>query len=138
MTTTASLKRLLDRKQWEMVNFAPTASTTGSFSVSSSLHDQYQFFVFSSTSAYLYDPFEDGWTALPSPGLAGTFGAGTCGCRHPWGPRGFATAGTTTTLTTNLNLQRQLKGYKVRIVAGPNAGSEFTIASNTTGTNSVV
>lgn len=86
----------------------------------------------------IYDPINDAWMAAPSPALAGTYAAGASACRHPWGPRGTATAGTTTTITTNLNLQRSLKGYKVRIEAGPNAGQERTILSNTTGTNSVI
>jgi hypothetical protein len=60
---------------------APAARQPGSqrrrsFVVSSSLHDQYQFYVFANTTAYLYEQFEDAWTLLPSPGLAGTFGAG--------------------------------------------------------------
>lgn len=137
MTTTVNLRRLLDRKQWEMCNFAPTSSAVGSFVVSSNL-DSTQFFVVSNTVVYMYDPMEDGWLLLPSPALAGTFGAGASGCRHPHGPRGFPTAGTTTTLTTNLNFQRNLKGYKVRIIAGPAAGEERVIKSNTTGSNSVI
>lgn len=138
MTTTVNLKRILDRKQWEMVTFAPVANTTGSFIVSSSLFDQYQYFITSNTAAYLYSPQEDSWITLPSPGLAGTFGAGTCGARHTHGPRAFPTAGTTTTITTNLNLQRVLKDYKIRILAGPNAGNEYTIKSNTLGANAVI
>lgn len=138
MGTTVNLRRILDRKQWEMVNFAPVASAAGSFIVSSNLQDQTQFLVASNTSVYAYDPAEDGWMQLPSPALAGTFGAGACGVRHPWGSSGTATAGTTTTITTNLNIQRSLAGYKVRITAGPNAGEERVIASNTTGANSVI
>lgn len=138
MTITVNLKRLLDRKQWEMCNYAPASTGAGSFIVSSNLPDQYQYFITSATTVYQYDPFEDGWQSLPSPALVGSFGAGACGIRHPWGPRGFPTAGTTTTLTTNLNFQRSLKGYKVRIIAGPNAGQLLTIKSNTIGANSVV
>lgn len=138
MAIEVNLKRGLDRKQWEMCNYAPSGTTIGSFIVSSNLPDQYQFYVTSSTTAFLYDPFEDGWMSLPSPAMGGTFGAGSCGARHPWGPSGFATAGTTTTLTTNLNIQRSLKGYSIRIIAGPNAGVTATIKSNTIGTNSVI
>lgn len=138
MTISVNLKRLLDRKQWEMCNFAPASSTAGSFIVSSNLQDQYQYLITSATSAYLYDPFEDGWETLPSPALVGAFGAASCGVRHPWGPRAFATGGTSTTMTTGLNLQRSLKGYTVRFIAGPNAGTEATIKTNTTGTNSTI
>lgn len=138
MTTEVLLRPILDRKQWEMCNFSPVSSAAGSFIVSSTLRDQYQFFIASNTSMSIYDPFADGWMSGPSPALAGTFGAGACGVRHPHGPRAFATAGTTSTITTNLNLQRNLVGYKIRIIAGPNAGLETDILSNTTGTNSVI
>lgn len=138
MTTTVNLRPILDRKQWEMCNFAPNVSAVGSFIVSSNLQDQYQYYITSNTVMNIYDPINDGWMAGPSPALAGTFGAGACGVRHPWGPRGTATGGTTTTISTNLNLQRSLKGYMVRITAGPNAGQERTIVSNTTGANSVI
>ncbi len=138
MAISVNLRRLLDRKQWEMCNYAPVSSTAGSFVVSSNLPDQYQFFFTSATTAYCYDPFEDGWMTMPSPGLVGTFGAGSCGARHPWGYRGFPTAGTTTTMTTNQNIQRNLKGYTVRFIAGPNAGVVATIKSNTTGANSII
>lgn len=138
MTTTVNLRPILDRKQWEMCNYAPAITTVGSFVVSSNLQDQYQFYVTSASTMYIYDPINDGWMLAPSPALAGTFGAGSCGARHPWGPRAFATAGTTTTITTNLNLQRSLKGYTVLLLAGPNAGTKATILSNTTGVNSVI
>lgn len=138
MTIEVNLVRGLDRKQWEMCNYAPVITTVGSFVVSSNLHDQYQYYITGTTLAYVYDPFEDGWMSLPSPAMGGTFGAGSCGARHPWGPRGLATAGTTTSFTTNLNIQRNLKGYSVRILAGPNAGQTVTIKSNTVGTNAVI
>jgi hypothetical protein len=138
MTTVVNLKRLLDRKQWEMCNFAPASTTTGSFTATSNLWDQYSYYVTSTSTAYVYDPFEDGWMSLPSPVLVGTYGAGSCGCFHPWGPQSTATAGTTTTMTTSLNLQRSLKNYTVRFIAGPNAGTEATIKTNTTGANSVI
>lgn len=138
MPTEVNLRPLLDRKQWEMCNYAPVATSIGSFIVSSSLHDQYQFYITAATVMNIYDPINDGWMAGPSPALAGTFGAGTCGARHPWGPKAFATGGSTTTIATNLNLQRSLKGYTVRINVGPNAGVETIIASNTTGANSII
>lgn len=138
MTTEVTLRPILDRKQWEMCNFAPVLTTAGSFVVSSTLQDQYQFYITAATVMNIYDPINDAWMAGPSPALAGTFGAGSCGVRHPHGPRALATGGTTTTINTNLNLQRGLKGYKIRIIAGPNAGTEATILSNTLGTNSII
>lgn len=138
MTTSVSLRRLLDRKQWEMCNYAPTATAAGSFVVSSNLEDQFQYYFVNATTIYKYDPYEDAWTLIPASGAAGTFGAGSCGCRHPYGPSGTATTGTTTTITTNLTINRDIRGYKVRITSGTNAGEERTVLRNTIGTNSVI
>ena len=71
-------------------------------------------------------------------GLAGTFGAGSCGAHHPNGPTGTATAGGGSTLTTNLNIPGSLAGYKIRITGGTGAGQERTILSNTFGANSII
>lgn len=138
MPITTNFTRGLDRKQWEMVSYPPVTPGAGSFVVSSCLFDQYIYLLTSTTTAFIYDPFEDGWIQLPSPALAGTFGTGSTGAFHPYGPRGFPTAGTTTTFTTNLTISRSLKNYKVRFIAGPNAGTEATIANNTIGANSVI
>ena len=75
---------------------------------------------------------------VPTSGLAGTFGAGSCGVHHPNGPTGTATAGGASTLTTNLTIPGSLAGYMIRITGGVGAGQEATIASNTYGANSVI
>jgi hypothetical protein len=138
MTITNSLRKILDRKQWEMCAPAPIASVAGSFIVSSLLDDQLQLYMPNVTTPYLYDPKEDAWQLLPGSGLAGTFGAGSAGCYHHLGPSGTATAGSATSLTTNLTIPGSLAGYKVRITGGAGAGREETILSNTYGANSVL
>lgn len=137
MSITTSLRRILDRKQWEMCNPAPTASVAGSCIISSSLFDQFQLFVVSTTVHYLYDPNEDAWIQIPS-GTLSAFGAGSAGAFHPNGPTGTASAGTSTTITTTVNAAGSLKGYKIRITAGTGAGQEATIVSNTYGASSVI
>lgn len=145
MATTNGNRKILDLKRWEMLSPAPVTSGAGMFIVSSRHYRQQQLYVTSGTVAYLYNPNEDGWTQVPSPALAGTFGAGSCGVSGAWSTGNTvgaasltATAGSTTTLTTNQPLARDLRGYKVQILAGPNAGQTFTIASNTIGTNAVI
>jgi hypothetical protein len=49
-----------------------------------------------------------------------------------------ATAGTTSGFTTNQNLQRDLRGYKVHILSGPNNGLVLDIVRNTTGASSII
>lgn len=138
MTTTFGLRKILDRKQWEFCTPLPTATTPGSFISSSRHFNQRQLYSTAANIHFLYDPREDGWAQIPTAALAGTFGAGTCCASTAKGPAGSATAGTTTTLSTNLTLARDLRGYGIRITGGPGAGDERTIASNTTGANGVV
>jgi hypothetical protein len=93
----------------------------------------------------MYNPAEDGWVNLPAVGLAGTFGAGASGTAGAWSTGSTvgagsltATAGTTSTITTNQNFQRDLRGYKVHILSGPNNGLVLDIVRNTTGASSVI
>lgn len=84
-------------------------------------------------------PEEDGWVQIPSGALAGTFAAGACGTGAAVGPSGTATvASTTSTIVSNLNLQRDLRGYSLFVTGGPNAGATLVILSNTIGANSVI
>lgn len=139
MAIANSLRKLLDRKEWEMMTPSPVATAAGAFTITDpSGEDKAVMLITGVSSIIRYDHNHDGWQALPNSGIAGTFAAGACGCFHPYGPSGAATAGTTLTLSTNHTINRSLKGYKVRFTAGPNAGLTRTIASNTLGANSVL
>jgi len=138
MTTTNGNRKILDLKRWEFCTPAPTATVAGSFIASSRHYRQQQLYVVSATVQYLYSAQEDAWVQLPSGALAGTFAVGACGTATSVGPSGTATAGTTSTITTNLTLARDLRGYSIHITGGPNAGATLEISSNTVGTNSVI
>jgi len=145
MPTSNGNRKILDLKRWEFCTPAPASTAAGHFIVSSRHYRQQQLLVQSNTAAYLYNPAEDGWVQVPSPALAGTFGAGACGTAASFSTGATAaassltaTAGTTTSLTTNQNLQRDLRGYSVLIVGGSNAGRLKTIAANTLGANGVL
>lgn len=138
MATTNNLKKGLNRKQWEMCGAVPVATIAGATVVSSRHFKNQQLLIAGTTTAYIYLPEEDGWVTLPSPALGGTLSIGTCGTASAIGPTGTATAGTATTLTTNLNIQRDLRGYKIHITGGPGAGDVVEILSNTIGANSVI
>lgn len=145
MPTTNGNRKLLDLKRWEFCTPAPAATAAGAFIASSQHYRQQQLYVTSNTTAWLYLPEEDGWVALASPALAGTFGAGAAGvgCAFSTGSTTAAasltaTAGTTSTITTNQTLARDLRGYSVQILSGPNAGLTLPIVSNTIGANAVI
>ena len=145
MPTTNGNRKILDLKRWEQVTPAPAATVAGSFIASSRHFRQQQLYVRGNTEAYLYNPIEDGWVLTPSPGLAGTFGAGAAGVAGAWSTGTTvaaasltATGGTTSTIITNQTLARSLAGYSVHILAGPNAGVTLTIVSNTIGANATI
>jgi len=145
MTTTNGNRKVLDLKRWEFVCPAPVAAGAAMFVVSSRHYRQQQLYVTSNTVAYLYNPNEDGFVQVPSPALAGTFGAGATGVATSWSTGTTvaaasltATGGTTSTIITNQTLARDLRGYSIHILSGPNAGATLTIVSNTIGANAVI
>ena len=145
MPTTNGNRKLLDLKRWEQVTPAPGATIAGAFIASSRHFRQQQLYVNANTTAWVYNPFEDGWVQTPSPALAGTFGAGAAGVAGAWSTGTTvaaasltATGGTTTTIITNQTLARSLAGYNIHILSGPNNGVTLTIVSNTIGANATI
>lgn len=145
MPTTNGNRKVLDLKRWEQLSPAPIATAAGSFIASSRHFRQQQLFVQALTTAYLYNPFEDGWVQVPSPALAGTLTAGAAGVAGAWstgttvGASSLtATGGTTSTITTNQTLARSLAGYSIHILSGPNAGVTLPIVSNTIGATATI
>lgn len=138
----SKLKKILDLPAWECLNPIPSASAAGSAVRSLTIpayNFSYTVFCANATSAiYEYLPAADTCMLLKASGLSGTFAAGFCAKVHPMGPRGTATAGSTTTLTTNLTLARDLRGYYIRITGGTGKGDVRRIASNTIGANAVI
>lgn len=145
MPTTNGNRPILDLKRWEFCAPAPIASQAGACICSSRHFRQQQLYLRSNTEAFIYNPNEDGWVTIPSPALTGTFGAGAAAVAGAWSTGSTiaaasltATAGTTTTIVTNQTLARDLRGYRVHILSGPNAGAVLTITSNTLGANAVI
>ena len=145
MPTTNGNRKILDLKRWEFCTPAPTATVAGAFISSSRHYRQQQLYVTANTTAWLYLPAEDGWVATPSPGLAGTFGAGAAGVAAGFSvgtavgaAQLTATGGTTSTIVTNQTLARDLRNYTIHITGGPNAGAVLVIRSNTIGANATI
>lgn len=134
MATTVTLRKVLDRKQWEMCATLFSNSVTNY--IQSTLFDSYQFWVVSS-NAWLYDPREDAFMGLGA--IPITLSGGQTGLSfHPNGPTGTASAGGSSTITTVTTLPGSIAGYTIRITAGTGAGQERVIASNTYGANAVI
>lgn len=146
MPTVVNLRKMLHRKSAEYCNPCPAGNTTsGGFIVSdkSNLipgHD-IAYYVGSASTIWNYNSDEDAWVQIAASGIAGTFGAGSCGeFRAVSAPGGIttlsATSGsTTTTINTSLSLVRSAKDYEIRVVAGAGMGYSGKVVSNTLGTN---
>lgn len=137
MAITNNLRAPLDRKTWEFMTPAPVTAAAGMFIIQGDTVRRIAMLVASATVQYLYYIDQDAWEQIATVTLGGTFGAGACGDWSPLGPAGTATAGSTTSMTTNLTIPRSLAGYTIRITAGTGAGQEAVITRNTTGANAV-
>lgn len=137
MATSNNLRKGLNRKVWEMCNPLPGTVGNGQTFIPAYHKDTIVMQVTGSANQWLYLPTEDTFIGLQGASLGGSFNY-TTGCATAIGPTGTATAGTATTLTTNINLQRDLRGYKIHITGGPGAGDMVDIISNTIGTNAVI
>jgi hypothetical protein len=144
VTTTVNLRKVLDRKQWEMCVPAPTTSVAGSFLEAERIYpgstrqSNLALYFMSTTAPQFYRGDEDGWSTFGTTGHTGTLAAGCAGAWHPNGPTGTASAGTTTTLTTALTIRNNIVGYRLRLTGGTGAGQEAVVTSHTTGANAVL
>jgi len=131
MAITATPTPLVHRKEWQHMTPAPFVTAAGTFIVhSNDKTDNLALFVRSTVVHYLYHHDEDAWTQIPSGGLAGTFGAGSCGARGRWSRTITAAAGgTTSTVVTSTAINSMCVGRKVRFLTGTadNVGLERTV-----------
>lgn len=150
MATTNGNRKLLDLKRWEPVSpLQLWGSAQGSVNYLFSMlrHVKQMVFHFgpSRTEDQIYDVREDGWSFTASRTISNNQGSGVAIAGHVWSTGSTvgasfltATAGTTSTITTNQTLVRDLRGWPIHILSGPNAGVTLTIVSNTIGANSVI
>ena len=145
MATTNGNRKILDMKRWEFCAPAPVATAAASCIASSRHFRQQQFYLRTATEAYIYNPSEDGWVLLASPALTPALAAGASAVAGAWSTGSTvgaasltATAGTTSTITTNQTLARDLRGYKIHILSGPNNGAVLDIVRNTVGATAVI
>ena len=144
MPTTNGNRKILDMKRWEFCTPLPQTTAANHFIVSSRHFRQQQLLIHGANGSALYNPNEDGWINLNTANLA-TFAAGACGVAAGFSTGSTAgaasltaTGGTVSTIVTNQTLARDLRGYSVHILAGPNAGVTLEILSNTIGATATI
>lgn len=112
-------KKLLHRKEWQMMSVAPVATSAGAFITKDPVGTRRTaMFIASASSAYLYDVTEDSWELVPNPSLAGTFAGGACGSWGLWSNTLTATGGTTTSITLTTAITGKLEGRTVWFQSG--------------------
>jgi len=148
MATTSKLRKMLHRKSAEYCAQSAAGNTaSGAFVVSDKSnmipsHD-IAYYVGGVSAIWNYNADNDAWLQIPSSGVAGTFAAGACGeFRALSAPAGTfdktATAGSTTTITTNLTITRDCSGYEIHVVGGSGVGYVGTITNVVMGANSIL
>lgn len=91
----------VNRKAWQVMTPAPTATTAWSFVITDRSGATWNaLFVSSATVQYWYSFLQDAWVQIPSMALAWTFWAWACGTYSPWSNTYTATWWSTTTITT--------------------------------------
>ena len=156
MATTLGFKDLIDKPEWRPLAVGLNAHAAG-ISLAADLRNDLTrhpeiFQLASAAILNAFNPANDGWSFLNTPGLTGTFGAGAgCIFMPSRGPCGTLAAGGTTTsvvLSTALPAAVGLNqlanrgdgvGFRIRIIGNQGAGSsgkteERTIIANTLGT----
>lgn len=130
MATTNNNKRVLHRKEWQMMTPSPVASSAWSFIIKDPVWSKRtSLFVSSATVQYLYWVDEDAWMLTPSMSLAGTFGAGACWAWWQWSNTITANGWSTTTFTTTATINAGILGNTVRFLTWSQAWKEATITS---------
>lgn len=148
MPINVNLRKMLHKKSAEMCAQLLAGNTVaGGFFVSDKADiipgHTVNYYVGGASLIYEYNADEDAWMQLPNSGIAGTFGAGSCGeFRSISAPGGAitntATAGSTTTITTSLTITRNIAGSFIRVIAGAGAGYIGFVARNTLGANAIL
>ena len=113
---------LLNRKEWQTMMPAITASAAGSFVVADNLGDRnLALYMASNTVHYLYHHDEDDWQQITSGAFAVAIAAGACGVYHPWSNNYTANGGSTTTVTVaaaSFNLNGNVKDRQIEFLSG--------------------
>lgn len=127
---TQNNRKMINRKEWQMMTPAPANSAAGSFIIAGQFGiNNLALYVVNATTQYLYHHDEDAWVQVPSLALAGTFGAGACGSLARWSNTLTANGGSTTTATTATGISGLCVGKTIRFLTGLNAGREATITN---------
>ena len=145
MAITNGNRKLLDPKRWEFMCLNPIGNTVdGSVVASSRHHKQRQFFIYNATNVAMYNPEEDGWVYLPNPSFS-NWGIGACAITTSWSTGNklgvsslSAIGGSVSSIQTDQFFARELSGYDVHILEGPNAGKFLEIKSTSVGPSSIL
>jgi hypothetical protein len=135
MVETQNNIKLLNRKEWQTMTFAPVTTAAGMFVITGG-SNVFRFFLYvvSATVHYLYDHDNDDWIQIPSGAFGTVLAAGACGTYGMWGLTYTGTGGSTTTVTVNaavFNITGFCVGKTIEFLSGTsgNIGLRRTITA---------
>lgn len=135
MTEAQLNQKLLHRKEWQTMQFAPVTTAAGMFVITGGANVfRFSLYVTSATVHYLYDHDNDDWIQIPSGAFGTAIAAGACGSFSDWSSTYTATGGSTTTVTVNaatFNINGFAVGKTIEFLSGTagNIGLRRTILS---------
>ena len=113
MAETQNNKPLLNRKEWQTMMSAPTASVAGAMIISGSANVfRFSLYIVSATVHYLYDHDNDDWIQIPSGAFGTAIAAGACGCFGDWSKTHASNGGSTSTVTIDASVH-PINGFVV-------------------------
>ena len=148
MSISPNLRKFLHRKSAEYCSPLTAGNTiAGGFVTNSNTglipDSPTTFYVGGVSAIWNYHVAQDAWLQLPNSGIAGTFGAGSCGeamaISAPGGnTTNTATGGDSVDIFTTLTLAKNLSGCFIRVVAGGGVGYYGKISYNSLGPNATI
>jgi len=116
---------ILNRKEWQSMMAAPTATVAAAFVIADNSGEQdFALYMASNTVHYLYNHKEDDWLQIPSGAFAVALSAGACGAYLPWSVAYTATGGTDTTVNVSaasFNINGFVIGKTIEFLTGTSA-----------------
>ena len=124
-------KPIINKREWQVMTSFPYNTGNGVAIVApEDDYCDYALVVGTASSAGLYDYKNDSYEMCSNPGLAGTFGLGTCGIYNPWSMKYAATGGTTNSIvvaSATYNITGMIIGKTLVVTSGAQEGFTTTV-----------
>ena len=126
-------KPIINKREWQVMTPFPYTTAHGVTIIApEDDYCDYALVIGTTASSALYDYKNDSYEICSNPGLAGTFGVGTCGIYSPWSMKYAATGGTTNSITVSAatyNITGMIIGKTLVVASGAQEGFTTTVTA---------